>query len=117
MSIFRAIAGIIVGYLVFAAASMMLVGLVIARQGPFVVVIALVTLALVGLAAGWVAAAIAGESRRLASYILAGLVALATLANLVMGFGAEPVWYKIGTLVLTAPAILLIGLRPRGRGR
>ena len=30
------------------------------------------------------------------------------------GFGAEPVWYKVGTLLLTAPAILLIALRRRG---
>lgn len=79
MTILRAIAAIIVGYLVFAASSMLLVGLVIARQGPLVVVIA--------------------------------LVAIATIANLVMGFGAEPVWYKVGTLVLTALAVLLVGLR------
>ena len=68
-------------------------------------------LAVIGLAAGWIATTIAGAHRRLVSYLLAGLVALATLANLVLGFGAEPVWYKVGTLVLTAPAILLVGLR------
>ncbi len=45
------------------------------------------------------------------AYVLAGLVALATVANLAMQLGAEPTWYKVGTLVLTAPAILCLGLR------
>jgi hypothetical protein len=40
-----------------------------------------------------------------------GAGVLATLANLVMRPGAEPVWYKDGTLVLTASVILLAGLR------
>lgn len=111
MKILRAIVAIVVGYVLFAVASMLLVGPVMTRQGLFMVVVALVALALIGLVVGLVAKAIAGGHRRLVGYILAGLVALATVANLVMGLGAEPVWYKIGTLVLTAPAILLVGFR------
>ena len=34
-----------------------------------------------------------------------------TLANLILAAGAEPLGYKLGTLLLTAPLILLAGLR------
>lgn len=111
MKILRAIVAVIIGYVLFATGSILLVGPVMTRQGPFMVVVALAALALIGLVVGCVARAIAGDHRRVAGYILAGLVALATLVNLMMGLGAEPVWYKIGTLVLTVPAILLVGLR------
>ncbi|MCZ6727612.1 MAG: hypothetical protein O7A98_09710, partial [Acidobacteria bacterium] len=70
----------------------------------------LIGLALIGLVSGFMAATISRENGRLAGYILAGLVGLATAANLAMGLGAEPVWYKVGTLVLTAPLILLVCL-------
>lgn len=106
MEIVRVVVAIVVGYVVFAAASMFLVGQIPATGSPVVVVLGLVALALIGVIAGFVARAISGNGRRITGYILAGLVAVATLANLLMQLGAEPTWYKVGTLVLTAPAIL-----------
>jgi len=111
MKILRLIAAIVVGYVLFAASSMLLVGPVMTQTGVVMIVVALLALALIGLVVGLVASAIAGENHRIAGYILAGLVALATLANLFMGLGAEPLWYKLGTLVLTVPGILLVCLR------
>ena len=111
MNALRTIAAVLIGYVVFAMASMMLVGQVMDREGPVIVVVGLVALAMIGLAAGYVASSIAGGKGRLTGCILAGLVAVATLANLVMQLGAEPTWYKVGTLILTAPMILLVGLR------
>jgi len=109
----RAIVAVVVGYMLFAAANMLLIrfGPVMTQQGPLMVVVVLAALALIGLVVGSNARIIAGEQRQLVGYLLAGLVALATLANLFMGLSAEPPWYKLGTLVLTVPAILLIGVR------
>lgn len=111
MRVLRIIVAVVVGYLVFAVGSMFLVGNAMTREGPLVVILSSVGLAVIGLLVGIVAAALAGAGARTAIYILTGLVVLATLVNLVIGLGAEPVWYKIGTLVLTAPAIVLAGLR------
>ena len=36
---------------------------------------------------------------------------VATLVNLILAAGAEPLWYKLGTLLLTVPLILGVGLR------
>ncbi len=47
----------------------------------------------------------------MAAYVAAGLVVLATATNLAMGLGAEPNWFKVGTLLLTVPAMVLIGQR------
>ena len=114
MKIFRAFAGVIVGYLIFAVSSMMLVGMVMERSGPVVMGLGWLSLAAIGCVSGWVASKIAGNTRRPVGYVLAGLVAAATIANLAMRLGAEPTWYKIGTLLLTAPAILMISLRSPG---
>ncbi len=111
MKVVRAIAAVVVGYVLFAGSSMMLVGPVMSRQGGLMIVVALVALAVIGMVVGLVARVIAGDYRKPVAYILTGLVALATLVNLFMGLGAEPTWYKIGTLVLTAPAICLVGHR------
>jgi hypothetical protein len=115
MVIFRTIVGIIVGYVVFAASSMLLLGLTMELEGPLTIVLALAGLVVIGLVAGSLAALIAGPKARIATIIAATLVALATLANLLMGLGAEPAWYKLGTLLLTTGAILLVGLRRGGR--
>ncbi len=111
MVVFRTIVGVIVGYVTYAVLSMLLVGFVMGTEGPVVVVAGLVGLAAIGLAAGWLASLIAGEKARIATMVAATLVVLATLANLLMGLGAEPLWYKVGTLVLTAGAIFLVGSR------
>ena len=111
MKVLRGVVAIVAGYVVFALASMLLVGPVIAGEGPMIVALGLIGLAIVGLVSGAIAAAIAGGNGRLVGSVLAGLVGLATVANLAMQLGAEPIWYKVGTLVLTAPLILLICLR------
>ncbi len=111
MSALRTIVGIVVGYLSYAAASMLLVGTVMAGAGAVRTLVTLVGLLLIGLGSGLVTTAIAGAHGRLASAIVGGLVALATLANLAMQLGAEPSWYKLGTLLLTVPAIVLASRR------
>ena len=109
MGIFRVIVSVVVGYVVFASASMFLVGQVMIRSGAWMVIGGLAGLAFIGLATGFIAKMIAGEKASLAPNILAGLVVLATLANLVMGLDAEPAWYKLGTLILTATIIFAVG--------
>jgi hypothetical protein len=81
------------------------------QEGPIMVVLALTALGVIGLVGGVLAAAISGTHSRLACFILAGVVLLATLANLLLRLGSEPDWYKVGTLLLTGPAIVLVGLR------
>ena len=112
MNALRIIAAIVVGYVLFALGSMFLVGPVMAKEGTVIIVLGLIGLALVGLFSGLIARAIAGEKAQVAGYVLAALVGLATLANLLMQLGAEPVWYKVGTLLLTMPLILVVCLRP-----
>ncbi len=114
MKILRAFAGVVVGYLVFAASSMFLVGMVMDREGPVVIGLGLTVLAAIGCVSGFLASKIAGGTSRPVGFVLAGLVAAATIANLAMQLGAEPTWYKMGTLLLTAPAILMISLRSSG---
>ncbi len=111
MNMFRSIAAVLLGWALFATASMVIVTVVMAQEGPVIIVFALVSLTITGLVTGLLAASIAGSNRRIVGYILAGLVVLATLTNLLLNLGAEPVWYKVGTLVLTAPSILLMCLR------
>lgn len=102
----------VVGYVAFAGGSMLLVGPVMAQTGPLAMVLGLAGLLLIGLVAGFLAAKISGDSCRIAGIVLTALIVLATLANLLMELGAEPRWYKLGTLLLTAPMILLVCLRP-----
>lgn len=113
MKILRTLGAVVVGYVLFAVASMLLISLLATGDGLVLTVLALAALAVIGLLSGWTAAAISGETRQLAGYIVAGLVAVATIANLAMQLGAEPVWYKVGTLVLTVPGIIL-ATRRRG---
>ena len=111
MKILRAFAGVVVGYLVFAVSSMFLVGVVMDREGPMVIGLGLIALATIGCVSGFVASKIAGGTSRPVGFVLAGLVAAATIANLAMQLGAEPTWYKMGTLLLTVPAIVVVSLR------
>lgn len=115
MDIVRTIAGVVVGYLIFAAASMLMIGAVTEGQGPVAIGLGLLGLTLIGLIAGFVAMSIAGANIRLVGFVLAGLVVIATAANLILQLGAEPLWYKVGTLALTAPGILFVCLRERHR--
>ena len=114
MKIFRAFAGVVVGYLVYAVASMLLVGVVMGQKGPVIVGLGCIALAVIGGVAGFLAKMIAGRMTRPVGFILAALVAAATIANLALHLGAEPTWYKVGTLLLTVPAILLASLRSPG---
>lgn len=112
MRVFRTIAAVVLGYLAYAGGSMLLLGPVMSRQGALSVVLGIAGLLFIGLVAGLLTAKTAGSTRRVAGYLVAALVTLATLANLFMQLGAEPRWYKLATLVLTVPAVLLICLRP-----
>jgi len=114
MNLIRAFGAVVVGYLIYAVSSMLLVGLVMAQKGPIMVGLACVALAAIGWVAGFVAVKVAGSMRRPAAFILAGLISAATIANLVLQLGAEPTWYKIATLLLTVPAILIASLRSTG---
>ncbi len=113
MRILRAIIAVVVGYVLYAGASMFLLrsGLFLMSPRRLMVVVVLAALALIGLVVGSNARLIAGDQRRLVSYLLAGLVTLVTLVSLIERSGVEPNWYKLGTLALTVPAILLMGLR------
>lgn len=111
MKILRALVGIIVGYLLYALGSMLAVGMVMAREGPASVALGLLALLLIGGVSGYLASAIAGDMRRLAAVVLAGLVAVAAIVNLAMQLGAEPAWYKVAALLLTAPIIVIMSYR------
>jgi len=114
MKVLRIILASVVGYLAYAVGSMLLVSPVMEGEGAPIIALGLVGLALIGLASGWLAARTSGGNQRWAGYIVSGLIALATVANLAIGLGAEPVWYKVGTLVLTAPLSLLVCLKATG---
>lgn len=111
MIILRTAAGVIVGYVVYAFCSMTLVGAVMGSQSTGTTISSLAALAVIGGIAGALTALIAGPKSGLAVAITAGLVTLATVANLALQLGAEPVWFKLGTLLLTVPALLLVGRR------
>ncbi len=111
MNIIRGVAAIVIGYLVIAFVSMSLGGVVMARGGLGIVVLALVALAISGGMVGLMTRLISGRNPRASGFTLAGLVSIATLANLVLGLGAEPAWFKIGTLLVSAPAIVFVCLR------
>jgi len=111
MKILRALVGVVVGYLIYALASMLVVGMVTPREGPTAMFLGLTALLVIGGIAGFATSAIAGGMKRPAALILAGLVAMATVANLAMQLGAEPTWYKVGTLLLTTPVIVIMSFR------
>lgn len=112
MNVVRAIGAVLTGYVLYALASMVVASLLVRREGLVFAALALVALAAIGWMAGLGASAVAGDGRRVAGYVVAGLVALATLGNLVMQVGAEPVWYKVATLLLTVPGILWVTVHP-----
>lgn len=111
MAIVRLIAAVLVGYLVYAAGSMLLVGPVSSGGGAGTVALGAAGLAVIGLLCGLAAAGIAGGRRRAAAFGVGGLILLAAGANLAMQLGAEPLWYKAATMLITAPAAVLVGLR------
>lgn len=113
MKILRAIIAVVVGCVLYAGGDIFLLrsGLFLMSPRRLMVVVILAALALIGLVVGSTARLIAGDQRRLVSYLLAGLVALVTLVSLIERSGIEPTWYKLGTLALTVPAILLMGLQ------
>jgi len=111
MSVLRTIAAILVGYFLFALGSMLTISLWVGKEGGAFAALAFVALAVIGLVAGLAASLISGKTKRLAGAIHAGLIALATLVNLLMQFGAEPSWYKVATLLVTVPSILLVTFR------
>lgn len=108
----RLVLAVIVGYLLFAMASMGIVGLVMARSGALIAVAAVALLAVVGILVGKVTRSIARERGARAAAIVAGLVAIATIANFALQLGVDPAWYKAATLLVTVPAITLVGRRP-----
>ena len=115
MEMIRKTAAVLAGYFIFALASMAVISLLGSLQGPISVVVALAALAVTGFLAGLVVRVLAGGGSRWPGYTTGGLVALATVANLLLRLGAEPVWYKTATLVLTVPLLLLVS-RPRASG-
>ena len=117
MKTLRTIAAVIAGYVLYAASSMLLVGPVLKNRVAIMMALALVSLVVIGLFSGFVAAAIAGEKRRLAGNVLALLVIVVTIVNLIQQLGGEPAWYKVGTILLTAPAIAFMGYRTPRKSR
>ena len=111
MKVVRIVVGVVVGYLVYAVGSMLLAGHAIAGGGAIVVVLVLLGLAAIGAVAGLAAGRIGEEGGRTAATVAAALVALATGLNLALSLGAEPTWYKVGTLLLTVPLVGLVGRR------
>lgn len=117
MGVVRVIAGVVVGYLAFAVGSMMLVGPATPPTAAGWALTSVLGLGGIGLVSGEICRWLAGPRHRLASRILAALVAAATLANLLLDLGAEPWWFKLAILLLTVPIILWTGIRgPYRRG-
>ncbi len=112
MQIIRAIGTGLVGYVVYAIGSMLLVGLVVSNSTILGVVIAVIGLPVIGFLAGKVIALSDANHGKIIGYIVSGIVLLATLVNIIQNLGSEPLWYKIGTILLVIPAILFAS---RGR--
>lgn len=111
----RTAGGIVLGYVVYAVGSMLLVGPVVSSSTTVGVVVAAIGLPIIGFTAGNVTALVAAGRRTLSGYLVAALVLLATLVNIIQNLGAEPIWYKIGTIVLVIPAVLFATRRRAGQ--
>ena len=112
MKIVRSVLGVILGYLVGAAAGMGVVAWLFGSEaeptvGPVVAGLAVLLAVLV--LAGFLAGTVAGRRRLLHAGIVAGLTALVIVASLAKGPAVEPVWYRVLLLVLGSGAILLGG--------
>ena len=112
MKTLRSALGVILGYLVGAAAGMGVVAWLFGAEGEpgtGVVSLGILLFAGVQMLAGFLAGTIAGRKRLLHAGIVAGLFALVRVASLVNGSAVEPTWYRLVTLVVGAGAILLGG--------
>ena len=107
MKIVKAVGAGLLGYLVYAIGSMLLVGLVVSNSTTLGVIIAVIGLPVVGFLAGKLIGLVDAIHMTMIGYIVAGLVLFATLVNIVQNLGSEPIWYKIGTIVLVIPAMLI----------
>jgi len=112
MQTLRSALGVILGYLVGAAAAMAVVTRLFAEEGPpgiGPVIAGVLVLALAQVLAGFLAGTVAGQRPLLHAGIVAGLFALVTVASLLKGSAVEPVWYRTIVLVVGVGATLLGG--------
>lgn len=107
MTLFRTISSIIAGYLVFAISSMLLTGVVMSTAGVVQMVLGISGLILIAILVRYLIAFISRKNQ-MALFIVAGLVVAATGANLFLQLGAEPVWYKLSTLFVLVPGMILL---------
>lgn len=104
----RAIVAVIVGYFVYAGASMLLVAVAL-RAGVVWALLAIVGLLAVGALVGWLSALIGGERGESSSLVVAVVIALVAATSFVFALGSEPQWYKLATILGTAPLVFLVG--------
>ena len=112
MKTLRSVLGVILGYLVGAAAGLGVVAWLFGGQadpGAGPVIAGLAVLVAVLVLAGFLAGTVAGRRQVLHAGIVAGLSALVIVASLANGAAVEPAWYRVLLLVLGSGAILLGG--------
>lgn len=109
MKTVRSVLGVVLGYLVAAAAGMGVVSWLFggdSEPGAGPVVAGLAVFLGILVLAGFLAGMVAGRRQILHAGIVAGLFALVTVASLVNGSAVEPVWYRLLVLVLGSGALL-----------
>ena len=102
MSIMRGLVAVVVGYLLLAAAAMGVVGSLFANsKEPETgsIVLAIGSLVIGAIIAGFIATLITGTANHPAIYITLGVLILMVVRSFIQGQGIEPDWYRfVGTL-------------------
>lgn len=115
MRVLRAVAGVVLGYVIVAGALSLLVMTWWINEWLPVslswIVAIMIALMLAGWLAGTLARIVAGDFARVSVYVLAALTALVMTINIILDVAAEPLWFKALVLALTLPSILISGLR------
>lgn len=116
----RAIVAVVVGYLIASLANSAWVMSWYVNAEPEVtaalVVMTVAMFALSGFVAGFVLGKIAGAPAGSAGLVTAALLAVAGVANLLLGMSFEPTWHVLAAIFVQAPAAA-IGARLASPGR
>lgn len=111
MILFRTLSSIIVGYVAYAFTSMLLIAVMMSTTGVAQVMLGCVGLVFIALLVCYLVAVVSGKQlesdNHIALFIVASLIVVATSANLFLELGAEPVWYKLGTLFVLVPGTIV----------
>lgn len=111
MSLMRGAIAVVAGYLIMAATSMAIAGRLFEEAAPApdngTLILSFLGLAIGAAIGGAICTLIAGSANSPAIYIAIGVVAVMGGRTLIMGTGAAPDWYTIGSVIALAIGFLV----------